>query len=62
MPGFYGVKFGCRWIWLKIGIWYLQASYNIAVQLTSLGVAGTYPKILGTRRVTNSDQSFDLCW
>ena len=36
MLGCYGEKFRCRWNWLKIEIWNLQASYNISVQSVSL--------------------------
>ena len=41
----YGVKFRCRWNWLKIEIWNLQASYNISVQSVSLDPISLYLKI-----------------
>ena len=44
MPGCYGVKFRCRWNWLKIEIWDLQAPYINGMHLVSLVVGGPYPK------------------
>ena len=44
MPCCYGVKFICRWNWLKIEIWDLQAPYINGMHLVSLVVGGPYPR------------------
>ena len=51
MLGCYGVKFRCRWNWLKIDIQDLQALYNKAMYLVSFIPVSPYPKNIQARRV-----------
>ena len=44
-------KFEPWWNLLKIGIWDLQASYNIVVRLVCLDPVSPYPKHFETLRV-----------
>ena len=54
MLGCYGETFRCRWNWLKIEIYDLQALSNKAMYLVSLGPVSPYPKNVLAHRATLS--------